>query len=253
PHVIAGPVAIEGARPGDSLAVDVLDLELPAPFGHCLFVPGAGLLPDEFDEQYVHSFVFTDGFAPLTPSVRVPLEPFCGIMGVAPAAPGPHATIPPRRVGGNLDVRDLTVGARLMLPIEVEGGLFSCGDGHAAQGDGEVCVTAIETAIRATLRLTVLSGVDVGAPRFVSSPRRVDRGTKGWFGTCAAGENLLDCSRQAIKDMIGYLVVERGLTRREAYVLCSIAADLRISEVVNSPSYVVTAQLPLDVFHEEAA
>jgi acetamidase/formamidase len=248
PHTIAGPVAIAGAEPGDSLLIEILELKLPVPFGHCLFAPGVGLLPDEFDEAYVHSFQLAEGFAELKPGVRVPIEPFCGIMGLAPGEPGSHSTIPPRRVGGNLDIRDLTVGARLTLPVEVEGGLFSCGDGHAAQGDGEVCVTAIETAIMPTLRFTLLKSVDTNMPTFISPPARVERGGGGWFGTCAAGEDLLECTRQAVREMIEHLVEERGLSRQEAYVLCSIAVDLRISEVVNWPSYIVTAHLPLDLF-----
>ncbi len=248
PHTITGPVAVEGAEPGDAIAIDILQLELPNPYGHCLFVPGVGLLPDEFDESYVHSFEFRDGFTELCPGVRVPIEPFCGIMGLAPADPGPHPTIPPRRVGGNLDVRDLMVGAQLVLPVEVEGGLFSCGDGHAAQGDGEVCVTAIETAIRPTLRLTLLKDAGVKFPRLTAPPRTDPRGTKGWFAISAPGEDLFQAAREAVREMIDHLVSERGLGRSEAYVLCSIAVDLRISEVVNWPNYVVTAYLPLGVF-----
>jgi acetamidase/formamidase len=248
PHTITGPVAVEGAEPGDAIAIDILQLELPNPYGHCLFVPGVGLLPDEFDESYVHSFEFRDGFAELRPGVQVPIEPFCGIMGLAPAEPGPHPTIPPRRVGGNLDVRDLMVGAQLVLPVEVEGGLFSCGDGHAAQGDGEVCVTAIETAIRPTLRLTLLKGAAPKSPRLTAPPRTDPRATKGWFAISAPGEDLFEGAREAVREMIDHLVSERGLSRSEAYVLCSVAVDLRISEVVNWPNYVVTAYLPLGVF-----
>lgn len=248
PHTIVGPVAVEGAKAGDALAIDVLDIELPNPYGHTLFVPGVGLLPDQFDDRYVHNFEFQDGFAELRPGVRIPIEPFCGIIGLAPAADGPHPTIPPRRVGGNLDVRDIVVGSRLVLPVEVEGGLLSCGDGHAAQGDGEVCVTAIETAIRPTFRLTVLKDAGVPTPRFTAPPRPDTRGSAGWFGISAVGGDLLEASRQAISEMIDHLVVDRGLGRAEAYVLCSVAVDLRISEVVNWPNWVVSAYLPLSVF-----
>jgi acetamidase/formamidase len=248
PHVITGPVAVARAQPGDALAIDIIDLRLSQPFGHTIVAPGVGLLPDDFGAPYVHSFAFEDGYAMLTEGVRVTLEPFLGIMGVAPSAPGSHPTIPPRRVGGNLDIRDLTIGSRLLLPIEVHGALFSCGDGHAAQGDGEVCVTAIETELEADLRFDVISGLDLAAPRFVTAPRRVPRGTAGWMGTSALGDDLLQCARDALRALIAQLVAERGLTREEAYVLCSIAADLRINEVVNAPTYVVSAQLPLEVF-----
>jgi acetamidase/formamidase len=248
PHVIAGPVRVEGAEPGDALAVEVLDLQLPLPYGHCIVAPGVGLLPDDFSAPYVHSFRYSDGYARLNDRVRVPIEPFLGIMGVAPAAEGPQPTIPPRRVGGNLDIRDLAAGTTLYLPVEVAGALFSCGDGHAAQGDGEVCVTAIETALRPTLRLTLLKGQAPRMPQVTSPASRVQRGRQGWFVTSWVGDDLLECARGAVREMIDWLVAERALTREEAYVLCSVAVDLRISEAVNTPNHVVTAHLPLDVF-----
>ncbi len=248
PHTITGPVAVVGAHPGDAIAIDILALELAQPFGHTLFVPGVGLLPDQFDESYVHNFEFRDGFAELRPGVRIPIEPFLGIMGLAPAESGPQPTIPPRRVGGNLDVRDLTVGAQLVLPVEVDGGLFSCGDGHAAQGDGEVCVTAIETALRATLRLNLVRGADVATPRFTAPARSDVRGARGWFGVSATAGDLMEAAQTATREMIAHLVGERGLSPAEAYVLCSVGVDLRISEIVNWPTWVVTAYLPLSVF-----
>jgi acetamidase/formamidase len=248
PHSIVGPIAIEGAEPGDALVVDILDIELPNDYGHCLFLPGRGLLGEDFDAPYVHSFVFADGYAQLADGVRVRLEPFCGLMGNAPAEPGGHSTIPPRRVGGNLDIRDLNAGAQLVLPIEVPGALFSCGDGHAAQGDGEVCLTAIETAIRPTLRFSLLKDVQISQPRFTTPAVRRERGDRGWLGMAGIGDDLHAAARDAVRQMISHLVAERGLTREEAYVLCSIAVDLRISEIVNFPNWVVTAQLPLEVF-----
>lgn len=251
PHTIVGPVAVQGAKPGDALVIDVLDIELPNPYGHTLFVPSVGLLPDQFDERYVHNFEFRDGFAELCPGVRIPIEPFCGIIGLAPAADGPQPTIPPRRVGGNLDIRDVGVGSRLILPVEVEGGLLSCGDGHAAQGDGEVCVTAIETAIRPTFRLTVLKDAAAATPRFTAPPRPDTRGSAGWFVISAVGEDLFEASRQAISEMIDHLVAEHDLGRAEAYVLCSVAVDLRISEIVNWPNWVVSAYLPQSVFQSD--
>jgi len=248
PHVIAGPLEITGAQPGDAIAIDVLGLSLPRDYGHTILAPGVGLLPDDFDSAYVHNFTFNEGFAELVPGVRVALEPFCGIMGLAPGTPGRHPTIPPRRVGGNLDVRDLTVGSRLVLPVEVAGGLFSCGDGHAAQGDGEVCVTAIEAAMSATLRFELLPGQAPATPFFTTAAKRIARGTSGWFGITAVGSDLLEGSRAAVRGLIVHLVEAHGLTRKAAYVLCSVAADLRINEIVNVPNYVVSAQIPLDVF-----
>jgi acetamidase/formamidase len=246
PHTIAGPVAVEGARPGDALVIDILDIELPDDYGHCLFVPGVGLLPDEFPEPHVQNFRFEDGHTTIGSGVRLPIEPFLGIMGVAPGEPGEHPTIPPRRVGGNLDVRDLVAGAQLILPVEVEGALFSCGDGHAGQGDGEVCVTAIETATRPTLRLSLLEQVQLDTPRFTAPPRRRPAGDR--FGIAATGEDLYATAQDAVRAMIGHLVDERGLTREEAYVLSSVAVDLHLSQVVNYPRWTVSATLPLDVF-----
>ena len=167
-------------------------------------------------------------------------------MGLAPAEPGEHSTIPPRRVGGNLDVRDLVAGAQLLLPVEVPGALFSCGDGHGTQGDGEVCVTAIETAVRPTFRFSLLEQVDLEHPRFTAPPRRRPAGDR--FGVAATGEDLFATAQDAVRTMITHLVETRSLTREEAYVLCSVAVDLHISQVVNFPRWTVSAALPLDIF-----
>jgi acetamidase/formamidase len=149
-------------------------------------------------------------------------------------------------VGGNIDVRDLVAGAQLTLPVKVPGALLSCGDGHAAQGDGEVCLTAIETAIRPTLRLTLLEQVAVDMPRFTAPARRRPAGDR--FGVAANGEDLYGTAQDAVRGMIRMLVETRGLSREEAYVLCSVAADLHISQVVNYPRWGVTATLAQDLF-----
>ncbi|WP_344855313.1 acetamidase/formamidase family protein [Amycolatopsis ultiminotia] len=253
PHIITGPVLIRGARPGDALAVDILDVRLTTPQGVVAFMPGFGLLADDFDEFYVHVVRYAGKFGEIRDGVRVPLEPFLGIMGVAPAAPGEHSTIPPRAVGGNLDNRHLRPGTRLLLPVEVPGALFSCGDGHAAQGDGEVCGTAIETSVSAKLRFSLVPGGAGTAPRAqVSAPveRPVDC---GHLVTMGVGNDLYEGSRQAVRSLIELLVSEHGLTRQEAYVLSSCAADLRVSEIVNVPNWLVSAYLPLSVFESEEA
>jgi acetamidase/formamidase len=249
PHTIVGPVAVEGARAGDALVIDILEVELTDDYGHCLFVPGVGLLPTEFDEPYVQNFRFEDGYTTLGPGVRLPLEPFCGILGVAPAEQGPLSTIPPRRVGGNLDVRDLVAGSQLVLPVEVDGALFSCGDGHGLQGDGEVCVTALETAVRATLRLSLLEQAGLEGPRFTApARRRPTGGRRARYGIAATGEDLFTASQDAVRAMIDHLVDTRALTREEAYVLCSLAVDLHVSQIVNHPRWTVSAVVPLDIF-----
>ena len=178
-HPLTGPVAIKGARAGDVLQIEILELQ-PDDWGLTLIAPGRGLLPEDFPEPYLKIWDLSDGdAAELRRGIRVPLEPFHGVMGLAPAEPGQHSTMPPRRMGGNMDIKQLTVGSTLWLPIEVDGGLFSCGDGHAAQGDGEVCITAIETAMTSTLRFTLCRDFSLNGPEFQLAgpltPRKIGR------------------------------------------------------------------------------
>lgn len=253
PHTIIGPVAISGAEPGDTLVVEILEIELIQDYGHTLFVPGHGLLPDDFGVPHVHNFELPVGaaYTELRPGVRIPLNPFCGILGVMPQEPGVHPTTPPRSTGGNLDIRHLVPGTTVFLPVAVPGALFFCGDGHAAQGDGEVCVTGLETSVRATLRLGLDKTRTIPAPQFlVRKVLGVDAGAEGYYATSAPGPDLYECSQQAIRSMIEYLVDVRGLTREEAYVLCSLAVDLKINEIVDAPNWLVSAYLPLTVFAE---
>lgn len=248
PHRIVGPVAVEGAQPGDTLLVEILALEPAADFGQCLVIPGFGLLTDEFPNPYIHHFDLRDASARFAEGIEIPIKPFCGIMGVAPAAPGPHFTTPPRRTGGNMDVARLRAGATLFLPVEVAGALFSCGDGHAAQGAGEVCGTAIETALHVTLRLHLEPGRAVPEPQFLTARQEASAAGSSAYVTTGCGPDLFQCSRQAVRHMIDHLRATRGLTREEAYVLCSAAADLRIEEAVDRPNWLVSLSLPLSVF-----
>ena len=244
-HPLTGPVAIRGARPGDVLQVDVLDL-VPGAFGVTTFVPDRGLLAGDFPEPYLKVWDLTADRAELRPGVRVPLAPFLGVMGVALAEPGEHSTIPPRAAGGNMDIKQLTKGSTLYLPIAVAGALFSCGDGHAAQGDGEVCITAIETTMTATLRLGVRRDLRIAGPEFETRSAGALAGRQ--YVTTGIAPDLMEASKQAVRAMIGHLVAACGLTREEAYVLCSVAVDLKISEVVDAPNWVVSAFLPMSLF-----
>lgn len=250
PHTIVGPVFVRGAHPGQTLVVEILDVELAQGFGHTVIVPGMGLLPDEFPEPYVHTFTWEKGAShtELVPGVRVPIRPFCGFLGNAPAAEGEHDTTPPRLVGGNLDLRHLIAGSRVYLPIDVEGAMFSCGDGHAAQGDGEVCLTAIETAVRATVRIGLDPTRRITSPEFETPGHAHPTGTSATYGTTGIGPDLYICSQDAIRRMIDHLTTRYGLTRQQAYVLCSVAVDLRIGEVVDAPHWLVSAHLPDDLF-----
>lgn len=247
-HPLTGPVFIRGAAPGDTLEVEILDLR-PGPWGYTAFSPGRGLLPDDFDVRYLHIWDLTRDPAPFRPGIAVPLEPFLGVMGVALAEPGAHSTMPPRRNGGNVDTKQLTAGARLSLPVLVEGALFSCGDGHAAQGDGEVCITAIECDMTATLRFTLQKGRDLPEFQFrTAGPLSPRTNTREWYATTGHGPDLMEAARNAIRHMIAWLVDNHGLTREQAYILCSVAVDLKLSEVVDAPHWVVSAFLPMSLF-----
>ena len=243
-YPLTGPIEIRGARPGDTLAVEVLDIRT-ADWGWAAILPGEGLLPDEFPEPYVRHFDLTGEAAFLRDDIGVPVRPFLGTMGVCPAGATARPVMPPGRFGGNVDIRHLARGSTLYLPVELEGGLFSCGDAHAAQGDGEVCVTAIETPATATLRFTIERGWTVPAPQFRSPGRALSSDV---FGTTGVGPDLFVAAREATRAMIEHLARSHDLSREDAYVLSSLCVDLHISEIVDAGEYVVSALLPLSVF-----
>ena len=246
---VCGPVEVVGAEPGDTLQVDVLEL-VPGDWGWTASIPGFGLLADDFSEPYykVTAVPGATGLAEFWPGIHIPLAPFCGEMGVAPIA-GPLSTIPPDLHGGNMDTRHLIAGSTLFLPVFVAGARFSLGDGHAAQGDGEVCGTAIETPMRAVVRLTVRKDVHVSGPEFIAAPdphAQLRAGRR--YATDGIGPDLIVASRDAVRRMIDWLGREHGLASVQAYLLCSVAVDLRISEIVDVPNFVVTAHCPLGIF-----
>lgn len=249
---LTGPIAVAGAEPGDVLEVEILDFEHEGWAWTCVY-PGFGLLAEDFGDTYgLHIWnVGADGKAELKPNIRVPVEPFLGQMGVALEAPGVHPSLPPRRVGGNMDTRQLVKGSTLYLPVEVPGALFSAGDGHLAQGDGEVTGTALEAPMTVTLRLRVLKGRSIPRPQFVTRgpvTSQVDR--MGYYATSAAGTDLAEDVRNAVRDMIDHLEAEHGLTRVEAYILCSAAGDLKIAVPVLGTGHagLVTFHMPRSIF-----
>ena len=248
-HPLTGPVRVRGARPGDTLVVDVLEVRPALDFGWTAIRPGRGLLPvEDFPKPYLQIWDLTDGtHARSERGIAVPIEAFSGVMGVALDAPGEHSTMPPRKSGGNMDIKQLTAGSRLHLPVWVEGALFSVGDGHAAQGDGEVCVTAVEMAAHVTLRFGLEQGRLLKEPQFRTPD--TPGGARGpCFVTTAHGPDLHASAQQAIRYMIDHLVSARGLSREEAYILSSVCVDLRISEIVDAPNWIVSAFLPESVF-----
>jgi len=245
---VTGPVAVEGAEPGDTLQVDLLEF-VPADWGWTASIPGFGLLADDFpDGRYKVTRLDGSERAEFWPGIRVPIAPFCGEVGVAPTT-GPLSTIPPDVHGGNMDTRHLVAGSTLFLPVFVAGANFSIGDGHATQGDGEVSGTAIETPMRARVRLTVRRDLHVTGPEFLAAPdphAALRDGAR--YATDGIGPDLMEAARGALRRMIEWMGREHGLAPMEAYLLCSVAVDLRISEIVDVPNFVVTAHCPLGIF-----
>jgi acetamidase/formamidase len=246
---VNGPIAVDGADPGDTLQVDLLEFA-PEGWGWTASIPGFGLLADDFpDPAYkVTPVPGPTGWTEFWPGIRVPLAPFCGEIGVAPVS-GPRSTIPPDTHGGNMDTRHLVAGSTLYLPVFVPGANLSMGDGHATQGDGEVCGTAIETPMRALVRLTVRKDVHVTAPEFLAAPDPNAETRNGRrYATDGVGPDLMTAAREATRRMIDWLGREHGLAAIDAYLLCSVAVDLRISEIVDMPNVIVTAHCPLALF-----
>jgi acetamidase/formamidase len=250
-YPLAGPIHVEGAEPGDALAVEFLDVQT-ADWGWACILPGLGLLPaGELDSLAIRFFDLTDRtFTEFAPGIRIPIEPFCGTVGVPQAGMHGVRIPPPHAGGGNIDLRHITRGATLYLPVGVSGGLLSMGDAHAAQGDGEVAISGIECAATATIRVTVERGMALTAPAIRrpagSLTPRVDE--DGWFATTGVEPDLMAASQAAVRAMIAHLGRERGLEPGDAYMLCSLAADLKITEVVDAPNWIVTCFMPDAIF-----
>jgi acetamidase/formamidase len=226
-HILTGPVAVEGARPGHVLQIDVETVALRQDWGYNVVRPLAGALPLDFAETRVLTIPLDAkaGTARLPWGLDLPLAPFFGVMGVAPPpAWGSISTIEPRVHGGNVDLKELVAGSTLYLPVHAEGALFSVGDGHGAQGDGEVCITAIETALRGTFRLTLRDDMDLTHP-MAETPTH-------WI-TMGFHPDLDRCAEDALRRMLDLIEARAGLSRTDAYTLCSLAGDLRITQVVN--------------------
>ena len=251
-YPLAGPISVRGAQPGDVLEVEMLSLK-PLDWGWTGILPGLGLLSEDFTEPYIRHFDLTNGeYAELRSDIRIPLQPFCGTMGVATDEPGRHDVLPPTKGAGNIDTRHLNVGTKLYLPVFVPGAMFSAGDCHAAQGDGEVCVTGIECPMAFSLRFDVKKDRTLKPWRyqFVTPPGPLQPkyDEKGYFASTALGPDLMQNAKNAVRDLIEWLVAEKDLGREDAYVLCSLAADLKISQIVDQPNFGVSAYLALSVF-----
>jgi acetamidase/formamidase len=249
-YPLAGPIRVEGAAPGDTLAVEIIDLRTRG-WGWTAILPGLGLLPEDFPDAYLRVFDISNGeFAFFGDDAAIPLTPFLGTMGVCPAGASEQAVMPPGRFGGNLDTRQLVRGTTLYLPVEVDGAMFSCGDAHGCQGDGEVCVTGLEAPMYAVLRFYVERGRSIPAPQYRTAPGpltpRVDGGS--FYGTTGVGPDLYENAQNAVRAMIDHVTGRTSLSREDAYLLCSLCVDLKVSEIVDAGQYVVSAVLPEVVF-----
>jgi acetamidase/formamidase len=253
-HPLTGPVYVEGAESGDALEVEIVSIKNKG-WGWNAVIPGFGLLGEDFKNAYLHHYNLSPQYCEFRADIRIPYEPFCGVMGVAPREPGRLNTIPPRENGGNLEIRHLMPGTKVWFPVLAPGGLFSCGDCHSAQGDGEVNGTGIESPMAVTLKFNLMKGAKIPELRFVTprGKRLTVADDAGYYVTTAHGPDLFKDAQQAIRYMIDYIANAYDMTPEQAYCLCGAAVDLKISEIVDAPNWIVSAYLPLSLFERPKA
>jgi acetamidase/formamidase len=242
-HALTGPIRIDEAEPGDVLEIQVLQVEHRG-LGWTSVIPGLGFLKDRFREPYLFHWSLDREISRSLGTAIVPLRPFCGVMGVAPAEDGEFRTRPPGPFGGNMDVRELCTGATLYLPVLNPGALFSAGDAHAAQGDGEVCINGIECPAEVSLRFHVHRHQPLSGPLIESAESRSpDAPADAWI-VVESDADAIQAARRATERMVDLLIARWSFTPIHAYLLCSVALKLRISQVVNEPMITVSAAMP---------
>ncbi|WMS44898.1 acetamidase/formamidase family protein [Acuticoccus sp. MNP-M23] len=227
PHFVTGPVYVDGAMPGDVLQIDILESVVNMDHGHMSIMPNLGTAPDVFtDYETIHPDVdLARGMMVMPWGTEIPLDPFFGVIAVAPPASwGRHPSPVPRAFGGNMDNKELRPGTTLYLPVFNEGALFTAGDGHGVQGDGEVCVTALETGLTGSFRLTVRKDLAYKKPFAENAEHLISIGLN---------EDLDDAAREAVLEMVDRICERTSLTPNQAYMLCSVAADLRVTQLVD--------------------
>lgn len=240
-HPLTGPVFVEGAEPGDILAVTLHKIEI-GEWGWTGIFPGFSFLADEYTEPYLKTFHLEEGKneVAFSDDIVIPLRPFPGVMGVAPDTDSLLSTIPPRANGGNMDDPNLVEGTTVYFPVFVKGALFSIGDTHAAQGLGEVCGTAIEAPMRIVYEVNVIKGdYKIQEPQYE---------TDAYYAVTGFGTTIDEAAKKATRYMVNYLMAKRDLSKNDAYMLCSLAGDLKIAEVVDMPHMLVTMHMPKDIF-----
>lgn len=244
---VTGPIFIEGAEPGDAVAITFRAFHASG-WGWTANIPGFGLLAEDFPDPALHVWRYDTALktpAAFSPAGKAPLKPFAGTVGLALAEPGAHSVVPPRRVGGNLDIRDNCVGTTLYLPVEVAGGLLSLGDTHAAQGDGEICGTAIESPMEVEIAVDLVKDARLAFPRFETDGPVTDHlDRKGYWVATGVGPDLMEAAKQAVRQTVDRVAAETGMAAVDAYMLSSVVGDLRISEIVDMPNWVVSFYFP---------
>ena len=241
---VTGPVEVLGAAPGDTLVVDIVAIEFEE-WGWTANIPGFGLLSDDFPEPALRISKVSETTVEFPGGLLVPRNAMIGTIGLPPKAPGPHSIIPPHPQGGNMDVRLVGPGSRLRIPVAVPGALLSLGDTHAAQGDGEVCGTGVETASLVTVRVDIEKGRSLASPWLEVTIERNRQGRA--LVTTGIGPDLFQAAKDATRALIEEVVHRTGISPIEAYMLASVAGDLSIAEIVDRPNWVVLLQLPLSV------
>ncbi len=239
-HPLTGPVYVQGAEPGDVLAVKLHKIDV-GDWGWSAIIPGFGFLSDQFTEHYLRTFSINNNAKEIAfnDKIKLPIKPFPGVLGVAPDTDSLLSTIPPRANGGNMDDPNMTEGTTVYLPVFVKGALFSIGDAHATQGLGEVSGTAIEAPMRFVYELNVIKG-----GRKISEPQYE---TDDYYAVTGFGTTIDAATKKAVQFMVEYLVAEHDLTPNDAYMLCSLAGDLHIAEVVDVPNMLVTMHISKEV------
>ena len=249
---VTGPIFIEDACEGDVIEIEFIDF-VTSGWGWTAIIPGFGLLADEFKTPDLNLWKYEKNNpieSVYSTYGKIPLKPFVGTIGLALKESGNHSIVPPRDCGGNLDIKELSKGSKVRLPVQVSGGLLSLGDTHAAQGDGEVCGTAIESPMKVIVKVNLIKNFKIQSPQFETFgpvSNHIDK--DGYFVTTGIGPDLIEGARNSIRHMIDLLVQKHNIPDSKAYMFCSVCADLRISEVVDAPNWVVSCYFPKSVFN----
>lgn len=250
-HGLTGPVAIKGAQPGDTLKIEVLEYHHKGWAWQSIH-PEKCFLPEDFDNFYLHHWTLNGATTTSMPGITLALDPFCGIIGLQREEPGSFVTRPPGSFGGNMDVKHLTAGSVLYLPVATPGAGLCAGDAHATQGDGEVSINGLEAPMDVKLRISIEKEISVDAPYLITNPNLAPLAYAGsrYHSFICSGPDLTQNAKNAVRRGIDYIMQRAGLSAEQAFLVCSAALDLKISQVVNAPHFTVSSYLPEAIFNK---